>query len=86
MVAFVRPALAKLFQRQASSATAMGVLLNTRGLVELVVLNIGLDLGLLSPVLFSMMVLMAVATTFATSPLLSLLGYRPRPAMLRRTS
>ena len=48
-------------------------LLNTRGLVELVVLNIGLDLGILSPVLFSMMVMMALATTLATSPLVSLI-------------
>jgi Kef-type K+ transport system membrane component KefB len=52
-------------------ATAIGVLMNTRGLVELVILNIGLDLGLLSPTLFSIMVLMALVTTFMTSPLLS---------------
>lgn len=52
-------------------ATAVGVLMNTRGLVELVILNIGLDLGLLSPALFSIMVLMALVTTFMTSPLLS---------------
>jgi Kef-type K+ transport system membrane component KefB len=50
-------------------ATALGVLLNTRGLVELVVLNIGLDLGILSPVVFSMLVLMALVTTFMTSPI-----------------
>jgi Kef-type K+ transport system membrane component KefB len=52
-------------------ASQIGVLLNTRGLVELVVLNIGLDLGILSPVLFAMMVVMAFVTTLATSPLLS---------------
>ncbi len=51
-------------------ATAVGVLMNTRGLVELVILNIGLDLGILSPALFSMMVLMALVTTFMTAPLL----------------
>ncbi len=45
--------------------------MNTRGLVELVILNIGLDLGILSPALFSMMVLMALVTTFMTAPLLS---------------
>ncbi|HEX7792891.1 MAG TPA: cation:proton antiporter [Vicinamibacterales bacterium] len=50
-------------------ATTLGVLLNTRGLVELVVLNIGLDLGILSPVVFSMLVLMALITTFMTSPI-----------------
>jgi Kef-type K+ transport system membrane component KefB len=52
-------------------ATAVGVLMNTRGLVELVILNIGLDLGILSQTLFSIMVLMALVTTFMTSPLLS---------------
>jgi Kef-type K+ transport system membrane component KefB len=52
-------------------AAAVGILMNTRGLVELVILNIGLDLGVLSPALFSMMVLMALVTTLMTSPLLS---------------
>jgi Kef-type K+ transport system membrane component KefB len=47
--------------------------MNTRGLVELVVLNVGLDIGVLSPTLFAMLVLMALATTFATTPLLRLL-------------
>ena len=42
-----------------ADASLLGVLMNTRGLIELVVLNIGLDLGILSPVLFSMMVVMA---------------------------
>ena len=50
-------------------ASMLGVLLNTRGLIELVVLNIGLELGILSPVVFSMLVLMALATTFMTSPI-----------------
>jgi Kef-type K+ transport system membrane component KefB len=54
-------------------AAALGVLMNTRGLMELVVLNVGLDLKVISPTLFAMMVLMALATTVATSPLLSLL-------------
>jgi Kef-type K+ transport system membrane component KefB len=49
---------------------ALGALLNTRGLVELVALNVGLDLGILSPPLFSMMVLMALTTTLMTVPLL----------------
>ncbi|MCU1263420.1 MAG: Sodium/hydrogen exchanger [Bryobacterales bacterium] len=53
-------------------ASALGILMNTRGLVELVILNIGLDLGILSPALFSMMVIMALVTTFMTSPLLQL--------------
>ena len=54
-------------------AAALGVLMNTRGLMELVVLNIGLDIGVLSPALYTMMVIMAITTTFLTTPLLSLL-------------
>jgi Kef-type K+ transport system membrane component KefB len=49
----------------------LGVLMNTRGLVELVILNAALDLGVSSPELFTMMVLMALITTFMTSPILS---------------
>ena len=49
---------------------ALGALMNTRGLVELIVLNLGYDLGILSPRVFSMMVLMALLTTFMTGPLL----------------
>ena len=63
-----------------TDAALIGVLLNTRGLIELVVLNIGLDLGILSPVLFSMMVMMALITTLATSPLVSLIRARAQPA------
>lgn len=51
---------------------SIGVLMNTRGLVELVVLNIGYDLGILPARIFAMMVIMALATTFMTAPLLSL--------------
>jgi Kef-type K+ transport system membrane component KefB len=52
-------------------ATALGVLLNTRGLMELVILNIGLDLGVISPALFAMLVMMAIVTTLATTPALA---------------
>jgi Kef-type K+ transport system membrane component KefB len=55
--------------RQASS---LGILMNTRGLMELIVLNIGLDLGIISPTLFAMLVIMALVTTLATTPLLQL--------------
>ncbi len=55
---------------------SVGVLMNTRGLMELVVLNIGYDLGLLSPAIFSMMVIMAIFTTMMTSPLLGALQSR----------
>lgn len=51
----------------------IGALMNTRGLMELVVLNIGLDLGILTPEVFAMMVVMALTTTFMTSPLLNLI-------------
>jgi K+:H+ antiporter len=54
-------------------ACSLGVLLNTRGLMELIVLNIGLDLGVISPRLFAMLVIMAVVTTLATAPVLHLL-------------
>jgi Kef-type K+ transport system membrane component KefB len=54
-------------------SVSIGVLMNTRGLVELVVLNIGYDLGILSGRIFAMMVIMALVTTFMTAPLLSLL-------------
>jgi len=55
-------------------SSSLGALMNTRGLMELIVLNIGLDLGVISPTLFAMMVVMALVTTLATSPVLWLLG------------
>ena len=52
--------------------------MNTRGLVELIVLNIGLDLGVITPRLFTMLVIMALVTTMVTSPILmALLRKRP---------
>lgn len=54
---------------------SIGALMNTRGLMELIVLNIGYDLGILSPEVFSMMVLMALVTTFMTAPALDLINY-----------
>jgi Kef-type K+ transport system membrane component KefB len=62
-------------------AAVVGLLLNTRGLMELVILNIGLDIHVISPALFSMMVLMALVTTFMTTPLLELIY---PPARLNR--
>jgi K+:H+ antiporter len=62
-------------------SSALGVLMNTRGLMELVVLNIGLDLKVISPTLFSMMVVMALVTTIATSPILRLLKPPTDPAV-----
>jgi Kef-type K+ transport system membrane component KefB len=51
-------------------ASAIGVLMNTRGLMELIVLNVGMDLGVITPTMFTMLVLMALFTTFATTPVL----------------
>src|SRR5262249_52793095 len=54
-------------------AAGLGTLMNTRGLMELVILNIGLDIKVISPALFSMMVMMALFTTFMTTPMLELI-------------
>jgi K+:H+ antiporter len=62
-------------------ASALGILMNTRGLVELIVLNIGYDLGIISPTLFAMLVIMALATTAATTPILDLITRRERVAL-----
>ena len=67
--AFVAARLSGVERREALS---LGVLMNTRGLMELIALNVGLDLGVVSPTLFAMLVLMALVTTFATSPILAL--------------
>lgn len=56
------------------TSSALGILMNTRGLMELVVLNIGLELNVISPRLFAMMVIMALATTMATTPILQRLN------------
>ena len=62
----------RLTGMQWREASALGILMNTRGLMELIVLNIGLDLKVISPTLFTMMVIMALVTTFMTTPLLQL--------------
>ncbi|HVY28830.1 MAG TPA: cation:proton antiporter [Polyangiaceae bacterium] len=64
-------------------ANAIGVLMNTRGLMELIVLNVGMDLGVISPTMFTMLVLMALITTFATTPILH--WVYPEPEALRQT-
>jgi Kef-type K+ transport system membrane component KefB/nucleotide-binding universal stress UspA family protein len=58
-------------------SAAMGVLMNTRGLMELVILTVGLQLGVINETVFTIMVLMALFTTFATTPLLHWV-YPPR--------
>jgi len=57
-----------------SEAVALGLLMNTRGLMELVVLNVGLDLGVIPRSVFTMLVLMAVLSTVITCPLLKRVG------------
>lgn len=76
---FVGSALAaKIVGQNWRSSLMIGALMNTRGLVELVVLNIGFDLGVLSPEIFTMLVLMALVTTVMTGPALDLINkYMP---------
>lgn len=72
---------AKLMGLPTREASALGILMNTRGLMELIVLNLGLDLGILTPRLFATMVIMALVTTFMTAPILDLVlgkrGFEP---------
>lgn len=63
-------------------AGALGALMNTRGLMELVILNVGLEIGIISRALFSMMVLMAIVTTALTAPALSWLRERKRHVVI----
>lgn len=67
-------AAARLAGMSWRDSSAIGILMNTRGLMELIVLNIGLDLKVLSPTLFAMLVLMAIVTTIMTTPVLDLLN------------
>lgn len=73
---FVGSALAARFVGQSwKDSLTIGALMNTRGLMELVVLNIGYDLGVLTSEIFTMMVIMALVTTFMTGPALDLINY-----------
>jgi Kef-type K+ transport system membrane component KefB len=69
-------AAARYSRLRLRESAAIGVLMNTRGLAELIVLNVGLDLGLISPVLFTMLVIMAIVTTLMTGPALRLVDPR----------
>lgn len=72
---FVGSALAARYVGQNwKDSLTIGTLMNTRGLMELVVLNIGYDLGILNDEIFAMMVIMALVTTFMTGPILNLIG------------
>jgi Kef-type K+ transport system membrane component KefB len=63
---------ARMLGMPSREAIGLGILMNTRGLMELVVLNIGLDIKVISPGVFFMMVMMALLTTFMTVPLLEM--------------
>jgi Kef-type K+ transport system membrane component KefB len=76
---------ARIMGRSWEDSLSIGALMNTRGLMELVVLNIGYDLGILSPEIFAIMVIMALGTTFMTGPLLDLINYVFNVRKLRRT-
>ena len=72
---FFGSALAAKFVGQTwKDSLTIGALMNTRGLMELIVLNIGYDLGVITPVMFTMMVIMALVTTFMTGPVLNLIN------------
>jgi Kef-type K+ transport system membrane component KefB len=66
---------AKFVGQNWKDSLTIGALMNTRGLMELVVLNIGFDLGVLTPEIFAMMVIMALVTTFMTGPVLDLINW-----------
>jgi Kef-type K+ transport system membrane component KefB len=66
---------ARIVGQSWKDSLSIGVLMNTRGLMQLIVLNIGYDLGILSPEIFAMMVLMALVTTLMTGPALDLINW-----------
>lgn len=73
---FVGSALtAKFLRLNWKDSLTIGALMNTRGLTELIVLNIGYDIGVLGPELFAMLVIMALFTTFMTGPCLDIINY-----------
>jgi Kef-type K+ transport system membrane component KefB len=73
---FLGSALAAKFVGQSwSDSLTIGALMNTRGLMELIVLNIGLELKVLTPAVFTMMVIMALVTTFMTGPALDFINF-----------
>jgi len=64
----------------------VGILMNTKGLVELIVLNVGLDIGVLNTQVFTMFVIMALVTTFLTTPLLHLVYIRHNKGLVNKIS
>lgn len=73
---FIGTALAaRIIGKNWKDSLSIGAMMNTRGLMELIVLNIGYDLGILTPTMFAMMVIMALVTTFMTGPILSFINW-----------
>ena len=66
---------AKVVGQSSKDSLTIGALMNTRGLMELIVLNIGYELGVITPVMFTMLVLMALLTTMMTGPVLNMINY-----------
>lgn len=77
-------AAARLNGEPPREAVAIGTLMNARGLMELIILNIGLERGIITPTLFTMMVVMAIVTTLMASPIFELAygRHNRRPAPL----
>lgn len=75
---------ARWMKQSPENALSLAVMMNTRGLMEIIVLNVGLELGVISPTMYSMFVIMALVTTLATAPLLNWIARRsmdnPLPA------
>jgi Kef-type K+ transport system membrane component KefB len=71
---------ARLLGQRNHTAMQIGALMNTRGVMELILLNIGLDRGLITPTLFSILVMMAIVTTLLTTPVFDLISRRRRVA------
>ena len=66
---------ARILGESWKDSLSIGVLMNTRGLMELIVLNIGYEMGILPPAIFVMLVIMALVTTFMTTPALSIINH-----------
>lgn len=75
-------AAARLGGEEHREALAVGALMNARGMMELILLNIGLERGLISPLLFSILVVMAVVTTLMATPLFNRVYVRPAPRLV----
>lgn len=76
---------ARLCGFDARKGTMIGAMMNTRGLMELVVLNVGYDLGILLPAVFTMLVIVAIVTTVMTAPILRVCLRRTQPALVLRS-